>query len=96
MLGGAILPMLVAWRVAERRRTAVLGTLIPAASDPVIDSRLVVGSVLFGFGWALAGLCPGPALAVLGYGGGNAWLFLAAMAVGMVGNRFVFAREATA
>lgn len=89
VLGGAILPMLVAWRVAARRQRAVLGSYIPAPADPVIDRRLVVGSVLFGVGWALAGLCPGPALAVLGYGGSDAWLFFAAMAAGMVLNRLL-------
>ena len=84
VLGGAILPMLLAWRVAARRETAVLGHDIPAASDPVIDARLIAGSALFGFGWALVGLCPGPALAVLGFGGSNAWLFFAAMLGGMM------------
>lgn len=96
VLGGAILPMLVAWRVAARRGTATLGTQIPAPSDPVIDSRLLMGSVLFGIGWALVGLCPGPALAMLSYGGPEAWAFFSAMAVGMVINRAATLREASA
>ena len=87
VLGGAILPMLIAWRVAARRQRALLGTAIPAPSDPIIDSRLIVGSALFGTGWAIAGLCPGPAMAVLSYGGGDALLFFGAMAVGMMANR---------
>ena len=95
VLGGAILPMLVAWRVAARRERAVLGTAIPAPSEPVIDRRLIVGSALFGTGWAIAGLCPGPAMAVLSYGGGDALLFFCAMAVGMLGNR-LFALPAKA
>lgn len=85
VLGGAILPMLLAWRIAERREIAVLGTPIPTPSEPVIDRKLLAGSVLFGFGWALVGLCPGPAMAVLGYGGAGAALFFTAMAVGMFG-----------
>ncbi len=97
VLGGAILPMLVAWRVAARRERAVLGTAIPAPSEPVIDRRLIVGSALFGVGWAVAGLCPGPAMAVLSYGGGDALLFFGAMAVGMLGNRlFVSPAKAAA
>ncbi len=84
VLGGAILPMLVAWQIAARRERAILGTPIPAPSEPVIDGRLIGGSALFGFGWALVGLCPGPAMAVLGFGGGPAWIFFAAMAGGMM------------
>lgn len=84
VLGGAILPMLVAWQIASRRERAVLGTAIPAPSEPVIDRRLIGGSALFGFGWALVGLCPGPAMAVLGFGGTSAWIFFAAMVGGMM------------
>lgn len=84
VLGGAILPMLVAWRVATKRGVAMLGTPIPARSAPLIDTRLVAGSALFGLGWALAGLCPGPALASLSYGGAQGLVFLAAMITGML------------
>lgn len=87
VLGGAILPMLLAWRVAARRETAVLGTEFPTPSEPIIDRKLVLGSVLFGTGWAIAGLCPGPAMAVLSYGGGDAALFFGAMLLGMLGYR---------
>lgn len=89
VLGGAILPMVVAWRVAARRNRAVLGSALPLPSEPVIDRRLLVGSMLFGIGWAMVGLCPGPAIAVLGYGGRDAVLFFGAMALGMIGYRFV-------
>ena len=84
VLGGAIVPMLVAWQIAGQREKAVLGTPLPTPTDPVVDARLIGGSALFGFGWALVGLCPGPAMAVLGFGGSSAWLFFAAMAGGMM------------
>ncbi len=84
VLGGAILPMVIAWQIAARRDRAVLGTPIPAPSEPVIDARLIGGSALFGVGWALVGLCPGPAMAVLGFGGSPAWVFFAAMVGGMM------------
>lgn len=84
VLGGAIIPMLIAWQIAARREKAVLGDVIPTASDPVLDGKLLGGSALFGFGWALVGLCPGPAMAVLGFGGSSAWLFFAAMIGGMM------------
>jgi uncharacterized membrane protein YedE/YeeE len=84
VLGGAILPMAVAWRVAARRKVAVLGNALPAlhaAGNP--DTNIVAGSVLFGMGWGLAGLCPGPAMASLSFGGWGGLLFLVAMAAGM-------------
>lgn len=84
VMGGAILPMLVAWRIAARRDRAVLGTPIPAPAAPLIDRRLLIGSGLFGLGWALVGLCPGPALAVLSYGGVEGAVFVASMFVGMM------------
>lgn len=91
VLGGAILPMLVAWRVADAREKSVLGDQFPTRAEPIIDRQLVIGSAFFGFGWALVGLCPGPSMAVLGYGGLGAISFFAAMVVGMVGYRKVLA-----
>jgi len=85
VLGGAILPMLVAWRVAEARQTAFLGSPIPARPQPILDARLLGGSALFGAGWGLVGLCPGPAMASISYGGPEGMVFLAAMIVGMIG-----------
>jgi uncharacterized protein len=49
-----------------------------------IDARLVAGSAIFGVGWGLAGFCPGPAVVSLGLGPGRAWVFCAAMTVGVL------------
>ncbi|MDE3078590.1 MAG: hypothetical protein KGI94_00995 [Paracoccaceae bacterium] len=84
VLGGAILPMLLAWRIAARRGRAVLGDPIPERPAPLIDARLLGGSALFGAGWALSGFCPGPALASLGWSGIGGTVFVLAMAVGMI------------
>ncbi|MCZ8152082.1 MAG: hypothetical protein O9292_06815 [Rhodobacteraceae bacterium] len=84
VMGGAMIPMAIAWRVAARRRVAVLGTALPLTQDRTVDANLVLGSSLFGAGWGLAGLCPGPALASLCWGGWGGLLFLLAMVVGMV------------
>ena len=48
-----------------------------------VDTRLAIGAVLFGIGWGLVGLCPGPAISALTFGGAPVFLFLGAMAVGM-------------
>ena len=83
VLGGAIIPMLVAWQIANRRKTALLGNPIPEMREQILDRRLIIGSALFGFGWALVGLCPGPAMASLFYGGTSGVIFFIAMAAGM-------------
>lgn len=84
VLSGAILPMALAWRIAARRRVSALGTGLPGAADSRLGRSLALGSLLFGIGWGLTGLCPGPAMASLGYGGAGGALFLLAMMIGMV------------
>ncbi|QCO57956.1 hypothetical protein EOK75_20115 (plasmid) [Pseudorhodobacter turbinis] len=84
VMSGAILPMIVAWRFAARKPTGMLGTPLPAPSSPKLGSNLVIGSILFGMGWGLAGLCPGPAMASISFGGWGGLLFLSAMAAGML------------
>ena len=53
----------------------------------VLERRLMLGSVLFGIGWGLVGLCPGPAVAGLIFGQWQTWLFFGAMLVGMLVHR---------
>ncbi|MEO8530255.1 MAG: DUF6691 family protein, partial [Deltaproteobacteria bacterium] len=88
VLGGAVLPMMVVWRIAARMKTSFSGTPIPAMPRQTIDAKLVAGSALFGAGWALAGFCPGPALASLSFGGSSGVVFLIAMVIGMIAARF--------
>jgi uncharacterized membrane protein YedE/YeeE len=82
VMGGAILPMILAWRLTRGRNPA-LGGVFPPPPEPGVDRNLVIGSVLFGFGWGLGGLCPGPSVASLSWGGIEGLVFLAAMIVGM-------------
>lgn len=84
VLGGAVLPMLFVWRIAERRGVSLLGTPIPERIPAKLDWALITGSLMFGAGWGLAGLCPGPALASFAVGGWGGALFLLAMVSGMV------------
>lgn len=83
VMGGAMIPMAIAWLLTTRRRAAVLGTPFPPRPPAVIDRKLIVGSVMFGMGWGLVGLCPGPVVASLSYGGTGLYVFLAAMLTGM-------------
>ncbi|MDA8746727.1 hypothetical protein N9M66_00785 [Litoreibacter sp.] len=84
VLGGAIIPMAVAWRIAERRRAAILGGVLPEKSDTKITPQLAIGSALFGIGWGLSGLCPGPAMASLSFGGWPSIVFFIAMVGAMM------------
>ncbi len=84
VMGGAILPMAVAWQIVNRKTKSLVGTQFPAAPVQEITPRLAIGSVLFGAGWGLAGLCPGPAIASLSFGGWQGLVFAASMIVGMI------------
>lgn len=83
VMGGAIVPMFLAWRLTRISRP-LSGGQFPPPAPTEIDHRLAIGSVLFGMGWGLAGLCPGPAMASLSYGGTGGLVFLAAMIAGML------------
>lgn len=97
VLGGAIIPMAIAWRLMGRTIVKPrFADAFPSRNAGKIDRDVVVGSSFFGFGWALVGLCPGPAAAVLGYGGWPALLFFAAMLVGMFLSRIPSLRGAPA
>ena len=81
---GAIGVGLVAFGIAKRRTTSLLGLSLKLPAARQIDGRLVGGSLLFGAGWGIAGFCPGPALAALGMGELKAVVFVVAMLLGMV------------
>lgn len=83
VMSGAILPMALAWLATRRRQAPLLGGAFPPPPDPRLGRNLVIGSVLFGMGWGLAGLCPGPSIAALSYGGPGLLVFVAAMLTGM-------------
>jgi uncharacterized membrane protein YedE/YeeE len=83
VMGGALAVGLVAFAVAKRRTTSLLGQPMRLPTARRIDARLVGGSLLFGIGWGLAGFCPGPALVALGMGESKALVFVAAMLAGM-------------
>ncbi|MGP8434234.1 DUF6691 family protein [Paraburkholderia fungorum] len=84
VMAGAIAVGSIAFLLAKRRKKSLLGLpmQIPASTD--VTRRLVLGSAVFGVGWALAGFCPGPALVALGAGFPKAWGFVAAMLGGMI------------
>ena len=62
----------------------VMGGAFPPTPTQNLGTDLIAGSVMFGMGWALVGLCPGPALASLAFGGWGGVVFLCAMSAGML------------
>jgi len=83
VMTGAIIPMFFAWRLVPNR-TPLTAEVFPDLPAPELDHRLITGSVMFGMGWGLSGLCPGPAIASISYGGVGGLVFVAAMLAGMV------------
>ncbi len=83
VMGGAIAVGTAAFAVATRRTRSFLNLPMFIPNSTVIDKRLVLGGVGFGVGWGLAGICPGPALVLLGAGSSKGLIFVVAMLVGM-------------
>jgi uncharacterized membrane protein YedE/YeeE len=89
VMGGAVLVMAIAWRLQRRTGQPLFAEkfVLPSRSD--LDARLVGGSALFGIGWGLAGLCPGPAIASLALAPAAVLPFVAAMLAGMTIHRLL-------
>ena len=83
VMAGAIGVGVVAFTVARKRTVSFLGAEMKLPAARHIDRRLILGSMLFGVGWGIAGLCPGPALVSLGTGQIKAMVFVTAMVTGM-------------
>ncbi len=81
---GAVLASAIGYFASRRMRAPLLEEhfFIPGARQ--LDGQLIGGAALFGIGWGLVGFCPGPAVASLVFGLWQPWLFVAAMAVGML------------
>ncbi len=84
VMGGAMSVSAIAFAVAKKRKKSYLGIPIQIPITTQIDHRLLIGSFLFGVGWGIAGICPGPALVLVGSGSANAIVFLIAMMTGML------------
>jgi uncharacterized membrane protein YedE/YeeE len=96
VMAGAVAVGLVAFAVAGWRTTSLLGAEMQLPTARHVDRRLVVGSLLFGAGWGIAGFCPGPGLVALGMGEFKALVFVAAMLVGMGLFEWIEARRSAA
>ena len=83
VMGGAIGVGFFAFRLAAQRKQSWLGEPIHLPGTREITPRLIVGSLLFGIGWALAGICPGPGIVLVGALSVKGLVFVLAMLAGM-------------
>ena len=82
VLGSAVLVSLIGFQIARRMERPWFEAEFPALPRKSIDRPLLIGAMLFGVGWGLAGYCPGPALAGLALGNEEVLVFLGAMLCG--------------
>ena len=88
VMGTAVPIYALAHRLSLRANKPVLAAAFPTWTRTAIDRRLLLGAALFGVGWGISGICPGPGLVNLGGFAPGAWLFVAAMVGGMALHRF--------
>ncbi|NVD07978.1 YeeE/YedE family protein [Vibrio sp. JPW-9-11-11] len=84
VMGGALMVFMPAYHwLIKPRKAPVAAQSFCLAHHKKVDKRLLSGAVLFGIGWGLAGICPGPAMSSLGLGNIGVWIFFASMMVGL-------------
>ena len=94
VMGGAIAVGFFAFGMAKKRTTNFFGGALHLPTSKDIDKRLVIGSLLFGAGWGLAGFCPGPGIVSMATGEFKGLVFVAAMVAGMAVFEFTDRRAA--
>lgn len=94
VMGGALLITIPAFRLVLRRAHPLLGTkfFLPTKRD--IDLKLTSGAALFGMGWGISGLCPGPAITATATGMLPVVGFVLAMTAGMYLHKLIFQSNA--
>lgn len=85
----AIGVMFVAVRIADRRAAPLFNGMFHKPDFKQIDAPLVIGAVLFGIGWGMSGICPGPAITLIAFMPDNLLVFLATMLAGSFGGSYI-------
>jgi hypothetical protein len=83
VMGGAIAVGALAFAIAKKRPHSYLGFAIQLPTSRIIDIRLILGSLTFGIGWGLVGICPAPAFVLIGSGSDKGLVFTLFMIIGM-------------
>jgi uncharacterized protein len=83
VMGAAVVVAAPCFAWARRRRRTLLGAPMQLPDRWRVDARLLLGTAVFGVGWGLSGICPGPGIVLLAGGSAAAFVFVAAVVVGM-------------
>lgn len=89
VIGPAIIVMFFAVRLGKRRQAPLFDTDFHEPEYKKVDKRLVGGAALFGIGWGMAGICPGPAISLIAFLPDNLWIYLLAMFAGSLAGSVV-------
>jgi uncharacterized membrane protein YedE/YeeE len=93
VIGGAFAVTSVAFQFVLQRPGPIMGGSFQLPSTRNVDHRLILGSAIFGVGWGLGGLCPGPAIASLAFLDGQTVAFVASMVIGSFAGRYVLSKK---
>lgn len=83
VMGAGLAVSAIGFAIASKRGKALLGEPLHLPDKTKIDPRLLAGALIFGVGWGLSGVCPGPAIVNLGFATGPATIFFVAILAGM-------------
>lgn len=84
VMGGALIVTFIGYKLILKNAAPFFEEKFRLPTRKDIDAPLIIGAALFGVGWGLAGLCPGPALASLSFAGYNGAIFVASMLVSII------------
>ena len=88
VMGGGLITAMIGYQLLFKRDKPFFVDRFDLPGTTLIDAKLVGGAALFGLGWGISGVCPGPAIAGLVFGNGLSFIFVIAMAAGILAARF--------
>jgi uncharacterized protein len=96
VMGGGLITALIGYQLLFKRGRPFFADRFDLPTSKFIDAKLIGGAALFGMGWGITGVCPGPAIAGLVFGNSLSFIFVVAMAIGIIAARFATTARAGA